>query len=312
MPLHIDYRPQELKQIIGNKSAVESLEAILNRKTDFPHAMLFTGPSGTGKTTLARIVAAQLGINNMDLRELNIADLRGIDNARDIQEQMRLRPLSGNCRGWILDEVHQATKDFQNAMLKALEDTPKHVYFFLCTTDPAKLLPTIKNRCHEFKTELLSPRDLLLLITEICNKEKVDVPQEVQNQIIQDAQGSARAALVILDKIIDMEPNAMLEAAKQTAAEQNATIDLCRALINIRTTKEWPTIAKILSGLGDYDPENVRQAVIGYCNAILLKEDNSKAWVVLDAFRDPFDRNGRPGVTWACYLAMNANVAGKF
>ena len=303
MPLHLTYRPQTLKEVVGNKSTVASLEAVLSRTEDFPHSLLFTGPSGCGKTTLARIVAKRLGIDDRDLRELNIANLRGIDNAREIQDQMRLRPLSGTARGWILDEVHQSTKDFQNAMLKALEDTPPHVYFFLCTTDPQKLLTTIKTRCHEFKVGPLSNEDMLHLIGKVLGKEDTDIDESVADQIIRDANGSARAALVVLDAIIDMAPEEMLEAAARKAEEHNEAIALCRALIQ---NKGWLETAKILKGMADYDPENVRQAILGYCQAILLKEDNARAWVVMDAFREPFDRNGRPGVVWAAYMAVNS------
>lgn len=302
MPLHLSYRPAELKQIAGNRETVAALEAVLSRTKDFPHAMLFTGPSGTGKTTLARIVAARLGIAAGDLREMNIANLRGIDSAREIQEQMRLRPMNGRARGFILDEVHMGTKEFFNAMLKPMEDAPEHVYFFLCTTDPAKLLATIKNRCHEFKTEALAAKTIAELLRGVLTAENMSVPDEVLAQICEDAQGSARAALVVLDKIIDMKPADMLEAARRTAAEQNQSIDLCRALIR---GDRWEAVAKILAGLGEYEVENLRLAVLGYCQAVLLKGDTPRAWTVLDAFRDPFDRMGRPGVVWACYMCAS-------
>ena len=300
MPLYIDYRPKSLKEIVGNKSTVASIESILKRKTDRPRAWLFTGPSGCGKTTLARIVASKLGINDRDLQELNIASTRGIDNARDIQVQMRLRPMGGEARGWILDEIHMATKEFQNAMLKTLEDTPSHVYFFLCTTDPQKLLKTIATRCTTFVVESLSTKQIMDMLVDIVEAEKIDVPNKVLAQICEDSGGSARSALVTLDAIIDMEPDEMLEAAAKKMSEQNEAIDLCRALIR---AEKWKKVAEILSKLNGADVENVRQAVMGYCNAILLKEDSVRAWIVLDAFKDPFDRSGRPGLTWAAYMA---------
>lgn len=305
MPLHLTHRPTKLEQIVGNKNTVASLEAILARKTDFPHAWLFQGNKGCGKTTLARIVAKRLKIADADLRELNIATLRGIDNARDIQEQMRMRPLAGPCRGWILDEGHMGTKEFWNAMLKPLEDTPAHAYFFICTTDPQKLPKTIIDRCEaaNFKVETLSPAQLRELLDDVLAKEKVSVSAEVLAQISQDANGSARAALGILDKIIDMEPAAMLAAARQTAAEQVQAIELCRALIK---GERWTAVAKILTGMGEYEPESVRLAVLGYCNAILLKEDNARAWLVMDSFRDPLDRNGRAGIVYQAYMAAQA------
>lgn len=303
-PLHLDYRPTELQDIVGNRDTVASIEAVLGRGKDYPHSWLFTGPRGCGKTTLARIVAARVGIADNDLRELNIGKLRGIDNAREIQDQMRLCPLSGGNRGWILDEVHMATKEFQNAMLKALEDTPGHVYFFLCTTDPQKLLKTVIDRCHRFFVESLGIKQLMELLNTVCDAEGVAVPNDVRRQIAEDADGSPRAALVVLDSIIDMNEKDMLAAAARKAEEQKEAIELCRALIK---ADKWMSIAKILKGMGDYDPETVRLAVLGYCQSILLKEDSARAWVVMDAFRDPFDRNGRPGVVWACYMAVKGD-----
>jgi len=307
MPLHINCRPTELKQMIGNASTVAAVEAILGRKNkDFPHAWLFTGPSGCGKTTLARIVARRLGIADADLKELNIANTRGIDNARDIQDQMRLRALgAGGSRGWILDECHMGTKEFWNAMLKPLEDTPAHVFFFLCTTDPQKLLKTVTGRCEaaRFAMESLGKHDLTALVKATLSAEGVNIPGEVRDQVVASADGSARAALGILDKIIDMPAADMMAAAKQVTDEQVEAIALCRALIK---GEKWPVVAKIIKGMGEFDAENVRQAVLGYCNAILLKEDNNRAWLVYDSFRDPLDRNGRSAITYQAYMAVLA------
>jgi len=302
MSLYHTYRPTELKNIVGNKATIASIESVLARTKDWPHAWLFTGNSGCGKTTAARIIAKRLGVADMDLQELNIANFRGIDNAREIQEQMRLRPLGGKYRAWILDEVAAATKDFQTAMLKCLEDTPDHVFFFLCTTDPQKLLKTIINRCHEFKMEALTDIQLASLLNSVIKAEQVKIPDDVVKQIAQDALGSPRAALTMLDKIIDMEPDAMLEAAKKAAAEASETIALCRILLK---GGSWATVAGVLRGL-EAEPEQIRQAVLGYMNAVLLKEDNAKAWAIMDALREPLHYNGRPGLTMACYEAIKA------
>ena len=304
MPLHIDYRPKTLKDVMGNKATVASIESILSRSKDYPHAWLFTGPSGCGKTTLARIVADRLGISSMDLQEINNANFRGIESAREIQEQMRNRPLGGKYRAWILDECHQATKEFWSAMLKPLEDTPEHVFFFLCTTDPQKLLKTIVNRCEaaRFVVESLSDIQVASLLQSVIKTEGASVPDEVVKQISVDCLGSARAALGMLDKIIDMEPDSMLEAAKKAAAEQSETIDLCRALLN---KSSWIKVAPILRGL-EAEPEQIRQAVLGYMNAVLSKEDNFRAWTVMDALREPLHYNGKAGLTMACYEAVNA------
>lgn len=310
MPLHNSCRPQELNQIIGNRETVAAVGAILDRKhADRPHAWLFTGPTGSGKTTTARIVARRLGIADADLVELNLASTRGIDTARDIQERMRLRPLgSGGARGWILDEAHMGTKEFWNAMLKPLEDAPAHVYFFICTTDPQKLLATVRSRCEaaHFKFEALAPRQVQALLAGVVKAEDVDVPQAVTDYIAANCGGSARAAVGMLDKVIDMPAAEMLAAVERAGQEQVESIELCRALIN---GVKWPQVAAILKGMADFDAEQVRQHVLAYCNSVLLggKGDNlDRVWLVMDSFRDPADRNGRPGITHMAYMAINA------
>lgn len=298
--LAVKYRPKMLKDFLGNEEVVKSLRSMMERP-EIPHTILFTGPSGCGKTTLARIVASRLKCSGRDFIENNAADFRGIDSVRDILRVMKLAPMSGPCKVWLLDECHQLSKDAMHALLKALEDTPKHVYFILATTDPEKLLPTIKTRCVTFDVKTLDDKTMVSLIDSVATAEGVELSAEVMDQIEQDSLGSARMALSILDKIINMDSADMLAAAKQQAAAQNQAIDLCRALIG---KSPWKEVAKILQGL-QQDPEQVRRAVLGYCQAVLLKSGQGQAYVVLSAFRQPLYDLGKPGLTLACYEAVS-------
>ena len=295
------YRPQMLRDFLGNENTTSALRSMMERE-EIPHTLLFTGPSGCGKTTLARIVAKRLKCSEHDLQELNTADFRGIDTIRDVIRNMSLCPMSGTCRVWILDEVHQISKDGQHALLKALEDTPKHVYFLLSTTEPEKLLHTIRTRCVTFDVKPLSDKLMDVLLKTVIQKEGVDnVPQETLDQIVQDSLGSARMALSILDKVVNMDPADMLVAAKQQASQTNVAIDLCRALIGKRP---WREISKIIQGL-DQEPESVRRAVLGYASAVLLKSGQPQAYVVLDCFRQDFFTTGKSGLTMSAYAAVS-------
>src|SRR3989304_2450876 len=157
MGSNIKFRPKDLSDIIGNRSIVTSLESILQSK-DRPHAFLFTGKQGCGKTTLARILCKRLECSDHDLIEINISNNRGIDTARDIIQFAYVKPLDGRSRVYLLDEVHKSTNDFQNAILKVMEEPPEHLYFILCTTEPQKLLKTVISRCTEYVVSPLAPK----------------------------------------------------------------------------------------------------------------------------------------------------------
>ncbi|PJB50511.1 MAG: hypothetical protein CO103_02115, partial [Chloroflexi bacterium CG_4_9_14_3_um_filter_45_9] len=254
-----------MNKMIGAETTVAALENMLAKGT-LPHTLLFHGPSGCGKTTLARILKDRLDCHDMDFKEINCSDFRGIDTIREISYLMHLSPTGGKVRIWLLDEVHQLSKDGQNAALKILEDTPSHVYFFLCTTDPRKLMKTILTRCCEMPVRLLTHDELESLVNKICKRENVQISEDIREDIVIGAQGSARTALVLLDKILNLKPEEQTEAIQQKLAEENEAIDLCRALF---AKKSWEQITAILKNLKG-DPEQVRYAVLGYARSVLL------------------------------------------
>lgn len=304
MPLAIDYRPFDFDEVAGNRATVQAIDAILSRnRKDVPHSMMFTGPSGCGKTTLARIVATRLGCKGADFTEVDSADFRGIDTVRSIRQQMHFKPMESACRVYLLDEVHQMSKDGQSALLKALEDTPSHVYFMLATTDPQKLLPTIRNRCVQFSVEPLGEQEMVNFLQEIVSAERKRVPPDVIKTIARDSVGSCRTALQVLEKVIDLPAEDMKAVAEQIAATENQVIDLCRALM---AGKKWKEVAQILKGLESEEPEGVRRAVMGYCASVLLNGDTPQAFVVMDCFRGNFFDNGRAGLVMAAYEALEA------
>ncbi len=302
MSLVSNYRPIEFSEIVGNKEVVSSINSILDRGTiNIPRSWLLTGPSGCGKTTLARIIATYLGCKGDDLSELDSANFRGVDTIRTIRDQMNYAPTQSSCRIWILDECHQITKDAQEAILKALEDTPPHVFFILCTTEPQKLKTTLKNRCISFEVEPVSDKDMTNFLKEIVECEEKKCNKDVINAITINSLGSCRTALQLLETVIDLPIDKMKQRVKTVIERQSAVIDLCRALFK---GEPWSAVSKILKRMDGDNPENIRLAIMGYCSAVLLNSvDSAQAYIVMDSFKFPLYTNGKSGLVHMAYEA---------
>ena len=302
MNLYNKHRPRTFEDLIGNESEIEALKSKL-AKPERPHVYLLTGPSGCGKTTLARIAANQLGADEMSITEINSANNRGIDTAREIIQQLTYVPTSSGVRIFIIDELHQTSKDWQDAMLKPLEDTPPHVYFFLCTTDPGKLKAALVNRCTQFKVAAQDSEVLYRYLRKIALAETLTTPKDVIREIAENCNGSPRLALVLLEKVADMTNEKDMKAVISMGEDdQKEVIELCRALLN----GNWKTVAPVIKVLKDVDPEKARLAVLGYMKAVLLNSGQRKAAVIMECFSEPFYNTGLSGLTLASFQAVSS------
>jgi DNA polymerase-3 subunit gamma/tau len=307
--LYVKYRPTEFSDMVGNELAIKALQKSL-QKDNHSHVYMFTGPAGTGKTSLARIMAKHLGASELDIREYNSASNRGIDTAREIQQQMKLYPTAGEVIVYIIDEFHRVTSDFANALLKPLEDTPSHVYFFLCTTDPQKVIKPIKTRCTEVKLESLKVSELITLIHRVIKLDNLNISKKIYSRIAEVAEGCPRKALVILEQVASLESEEEQEfyLDSGTFSEEDVEIvQLCRKLLDIHAN--WQHIAKILKQLSADgkldDAEKVRYAVLGYMNAVLLNGSMSdRVALAIEAFSEPTYNSGKAGITLACVKVM--------
>lgn len=199
--LYRKYRPSSFEEVRNQEHIVSVLKGAL-AKNMIPHALLFTGSRGTGKTTVARIFAHAVGAHDVDVYEIDAASNRGIDDIRALTESVHTLPFESPYKVYIIDEVHMLTKEAFNALLKTLEEPPVHVIFILATTEKDKLLDTITSRCQVFQFHAPTREELRDTVLHIAKKEKFKLDTHVADVIALSADGSYRDALGITQKVM--------------------------------------------------------------------------------------------------------------
>jgi len=222
MSLYLKYRPQDFKSVVGQAHVVTTVQNALKYGA-LNHAYLFSGPRGTGKTSMARIIAKALncldpgqdhepcnkcliceGVNQgrlVDLIEIDAASNRGIDEIRDLREKIVFSPSQAKTKVYIIDEVHMLTKEAFNALLKTLEEPPSHAYFILATTEAHKIPETIISRCQQFTFKRISSEDIVQRLKEIAIQEKVEADADSLKLIARIANGGLRDAIGLFEQM---------------------------------------------------------------------------------------------------------------
>lgn len=195
------YRPQSFEKVLGQDHIVKSLKSAIESKNHV-HAYLFAGSRGTGKTSIARILARELGCSSNDLYEIDAASNRGIDDIRELKESVQTLPFESPYKVYIIDEVHMLTKEAFNALLKTLEEPPKYVIFILATTEIHKLPETIVSRCQTFVFKKPTQKILKDLVVDVAESEGFKMEAGAGELIAILGDGSFRDTHGVLQKVL--------------------------------------------------------------------------------------------------------------
>lgn len=220
--LYRKYRPKTFSEVVGQEHVVQTLTNAVSMGI-ISHAYLFSGPRGSGKTTIARLLAKSLNCENrkgfepcnkcsscnevnedraIDLLEVDAASNRGIDDIRELRDGIRFAPAKSKYKVFIIDESHQLSKDAANALLKTLEEPPSHAIFILATTEIHKMIPTIISRCQRFDFRKLSLPEIIGCLETIIKKEGVVVEKSALELIALNSGGALRDAEALLDQVL--------------------------------------------------------------------------------------------------------------
>lgn len=199
--LYRKYRPEKFKDVLGQKHVTDVIEGAI-KNDSISHAYLFAGSRGTGKTTVARILAKEIGCTGNDLYEIDAASNRGIDDIRELRESINTLPFESPYKVYIIDEVHMLTKEAFNALLKTLEEPPKYAIFILATTEMYKLPDTVISRCEVYQFKKPNQTTIKENIEKITKKEGFTLDPSSSDLISLLGDGSFRDAIGILQKII--------------------------------------------------------------------------------------------------------------
>lgn len=288
LPFHTKYRPAGLAEMIGQEAVVTSLTKLLKESTR-PHAFLFMGPAGTGKTTLARIIASNVGCEPSNIIEVDAASTSGVDAMRELTNGLRFQGFGDSPnKAIIIDECHALSKTAWDSLLKSVEEPPAHVFFFFCTTVSGKVPETIVTRCHSYTLKPARYDDVMDLLEMVAKKERLQTPEKVLQLVARACDGSMRRALVMLSQVRDCED--LDEAARivETPLENKEVIDLCRLLVSGRL--DWPTLTKTLKAMPEMPAESIRIVIVNYLASCLMGSKTEKEAVRLLDMLYPFNK----------------------
>jgi len=270
------HRPGSFKDVIGQDHIVKVLEESVKNNT-FSHAYLFSGSRGIGKTSIARILAGEIGASVNDITEIDAASHRGIDDIRSLRDSVSSLPMESPFKVYVIDEVHMLTKEAFNALLKTLEEPPSHAIFILATTEFHKLPETIISRCQTFTFKKPTQKILKDVILSVSKKEGIKIDNEAAGLVALLAEGSFRDALGTLQKVASASSGEVKAGVVEsiTGAPSSSLVD--NFIIAIKEKDEEKGL-NVLNQVGEanMDMEIFLKRVLQRVRFILLLRFSSK------------------------------------
>lgn len=291
-PLITKYRPNAFEEVIGHKEVVFALQRAM-KGSSHPHAYLLTGPKGTGKTTIARLICQTF---NAELIEIDAASHSKVEEARQLVEEAFHMSLSGSgTKMYLIDECHRLSRNAFDALLKTIEEPPEHLYIALCTTEADKVPDTITSRCYPVQLRPLKNQDIADLLDAVAYTEKWDVLPDVMSAVVESSQGSPRLGLTLLQSVRDVKSREEVRRVVSLIDAGQPLISLIQLLLRGKCT--WKQARDFLSRIEDHEFDEAVIAAGRYiCGAMIRAEDTTeaqRAWTLLEALTFPatsFDR----------------------
>ena len=269
--LYRAYRPQSFKEVHGQPQVVDVLaKAIQNKK--IAHAYLFAGGRGTGKTSVARILARELGVSDKDLYEIDAASNTGVEHIRELREGVHVTPFDSPYKFYIIDEAHMLSRAAWNAFLKTLEEPPAHAIFVLATTERDKIPETIQSRCEVYSFKQPTREVLAQVIESVAKAEGYSLERAASELVALLAEGSFRDALSILQKVLAVSDNKKIEIEEVEAVSGAPRGEVVRQILSAIAKKEVSGALKAIRSAVEenVDPRTLAKLLIHRLRVVLL------------------------------------------